>query len=64
MNSKNQRGGVRKGAGRKKDSGLYAESTKVVRIPISRISEVKIGKVIYKLSRTAVCGHFRLISVL
>ena len=42
MNSKkNQRGGVRKGAGRKKDSGLYAESTKVVRIPISRISEVK-----------------------
>jgi DNA polymerase V len=42
MNSKkNQRGGVRKGAGRKKDSGLYAEATKVVRIPISRISEVK-----------------------
>ena len=40
-NKKNQRGGVRKGAGRKKDSGLYAESTKVVRIPISRISEVK-----------------------
>jgi len=38
---KNQRGGVRKGAGRKKDSGLYAEATKVVRIPISRISEVK-----------------------
>jgi len=42
MNSKkNQGGGVRKGAGRKKDSGLYAEATKVVRIPISRISEVK-----------------------
>ena len=40
-NKKNQRGGVRKGAGRKKGSGLYAESTKVVRIPISRISEVK-----------------------
>ena len=40
-NKKNQRGGVRKGAGRKKDSGLYAEATKVVRIPISRISEVK-----------------------
>ena len=40
-NKKNQRGGVRKGAGRKKDSGLYAEATKVMRIPISRISEVK-----------------------
>ena len=40
-NKKNQRGGARKGAGRKKDSGLYAEATKVVRIPISRISEVK-----------------------
>ena len=40
-NKKNHRGGVRKGAGRKKDSGLYAEATKVVRIPISRISEVK-----------------------
>ena len=40
-NKKNQRGGARKGAGRKKDSGLYAESTKVVRIPISRIGDVK-----------------------
>src|SRR5210317_453968 len=42
MNSKkNKRDGVRKGAGRKKDSCLYAEATKVVRSPISRISEVK-----------------------
>ena len=40
-NKKNQRGGIRKGAGRKKGSGLYSESTKVVRIPISRISEVR-----------------------
>ena len=40
-NKKNQKGGARKGAGRKKGSGLYAESTKVVRIPISRIGDVK-----------------------
>ncbi len=40
-NKKNQKGGARKGAGRKKGSGLYAESTKVVRIPTSRIGEVK-----------------------
>ena len=34
-------GGLRVGAGRKKDTGPYAESTKVVRIPHSRVKAVK-----------------------
>ena len=34
-------GGLRVGAGRKKDTGPYAESTKVVRIPHSRVKVVK-----------------------
>ena len=38
---KHTRGGLRVGAGRKKDTGPYAESTKVVRIPHSRVKAVK-----------------------
>lgn len=38
---KNTQGGFRKGAGRKIGTGPYAESTKVVRIPQSRVDEVK-----------------------
>lgn len=38
---KHTHGGLRVGAGRKKDTGLYAESTKVVRIPHSRVKAVK-----------------------
>ena len=34
-------GGLRVGAGRKKDTGPYAELTKVVRIPHSRVKAVK-----------------------
>jgi DNA polymerase V len=34
-------GGLRVGAGRKKDTGPYAEPTKVVRIPHSRVEAVK-----------------------
>ena len=36
-----QHGGVREGAGRKKGSGPYGETTKVVRIPESKVAEVK-----------------------
>lgn len=38
---KHTHGGLRVGAGRKKDTGPYAESTKVVRIPHSRVKVVK-----------------------
>ena len=38
---KHTHGGLRVGAGRKKDTGPYAESTKVVRIPHSRVKAVK-----------------------
>ena len=34
------RGGARKGAGRPKGQGKYGESTKAVRIPISKIDYV------------------------
>lgn len=36
------RGGKRKGAGRKKNSGRYGEPTKPVRIPVSLIDKVKL----------------------
>lgn len=38
---KHTHGGLRVGAGRKKDTGPYAESTKVVRIPHSCVKAVK-----------------------
>ena len=38
---KHTHGGLRVGAGRKKDTGPYAEPTKVVRIPYSRVEAVK-----------------------
>lgn len=34
-------GGARKGAGRKKGSGLFGETTKVMRIPVSKEQQVK-----------------------
>jgi DNA polymerase V len=40
-NSKSKRGGARPGAGRKKGSSVYGESTKAIRVPESMISEVK-----------------------
>ena len=36
-----KRGGARKGAGRKKGSSVYAESTQAIRVPESMIPEVK-----------------------
>ncbi len=39
--SKSKRGGARMGAGRKKGSSIYGESTKAIRIPESMVSEVK-----------------------
>lgn len=39
--SKSKRGGVRLGAGRKKGSSIYGETTKAIRIPESMVSEVK-----------------------
>ena len=39
--SKLKRGGVRLGAGRKKGSSIYGETTKAIRIPESMVSEVK-----------------------
>ena len=38
---KNSHGGARKGAGRKKGSGKFGEPTQVMRVPISRIGEIK-----------------------
>ncbi|NCN44376.1 MAG: DNA polymerase V [Piscirickettsiaceae bacterium CG_4_9_14_3_um_filter_43_564] len=34
-------GGARKGAGRKKGSGIYGEATQVIRVPISKITTLK-----------------------
>ena len=36
-----ERGGVRPGAGRKKGSGKFGESTKVLRVPVSKVSEIQ-----------------------
>ncbi len=43
MNStaKNKHGGARVGAGRKKGSSIYAESTKAIRVPESMLPEIK-----------------------
>jgi len=38
---KPKRGGSRPGAGRKKGSSVYGESTKAIRVPESMVSEVK-----------------------
>ncbi len=38
---KNNRGGVRLGAGRKSGSGLYGEETKVIRVPRSSLGDIK-----------------------
>ena len=38
---KSTRGGIRPGAGRKKGSSVYGESTQVIRVPESMVSEVK-----------------------
>ena len=39
--AKSNRGGTRPGAGRKKGSSVYGESTKAIRVPESMISQVK-----------------------
>lgn len=39
--SSSRYGGARKGAGRKKGSGVFGETTKVIRIPISKEQQVK-----------------------
>ena len=36
----NKRGGFRVGAGRKSGSGCFGESTKVIRVPTSRVTEI------------------------
>jgi DNA polymerase V len=46
MNQENEqksaeRGGVRPGAGRKKGSGKFGEATKVLRVPVSKVSEIQ-----------------------
>ncbi len=38
---KNTHGGARKGAGRKMGSGRFGEPTQVIRIPVSKIGEIK-----------------------
>jgi DNA polymerase V len=40
-NKKIKHGGYRDGSGRKKGTGLYSEQTKVLRVPKSRVDEVK-----------------------
>lgn len=36
-----KRGGIRQGAGRKKGSGKFGEPTKVLRVPVSKVSEIQ-----------------------
>jgi DNA polymerase V len=40
-NNKAKRGGARPGAGRKKGSSVYGETTKAIRVPESMLSEIK-----------------------
>jgi len=58
------RGGKREGAGRKLGSGAYGEQTKVMRIPASRLDEVKMilqfpRKLMPEPGRTKVSDVFR-----
>ena len=39
--SKNKHGGLRPGAGRKLNSGIYGESTKVIRVPESKVFDIQ-----------------------
>ena len=41
VKNKNTRGGSRAGAGRKLNSGIYGESTKVIRVPKSKVFDIK-----------------------
>ena len=41
VKNKNNRGGVRLGAGRKSGSGLYGEENKVIRVPSSSLGNIK-----------------------
>ena len=38
---KNKHGGLRSGAGRKSGTGKYGESTKVMRVPASKVTDIK-----------------------
>ena len=40
-NNKNSHGGLRAGAGRKVNSGMYGESTKVIRVPESKVVDIQ-----------------------
>jgi len=49
MNNKTQtHGGARAGAGRKKNSGKFKEDTRVMRVPISLVAQVKSTLEVYK----------------
>ncbi|MAR99785.1 MAG: peptidase S24 [Nitrosomonadales bacterium] len=39
--NKKRHGGLRTGAGRKLHSGIYGESTKVIRVPTSKVSDIQ-----------------------
>ena len=40
-NNNNKHGGLRLGAGRKLNSGVYGEATKVMRVPESKVFDIK-----------------------
>ena len=40
-NNKNAHGGLRAGAGRKLNSGIYGEATKVIRVPESKVVDIQ-----------------------
>jgi len=46
--NKNNHGGARKGAGRKKNSGIFKEGTKVLRVPFSLADEILPSIEVYK----------------
>jgi len=56
---KQTRGGARLGAGRKKGSSVYGETTKAIRVPESMIPEVKIMLSQRKLQSTELASVYR-----
>ncbi len=55
--AKSQRGGARSGAGRKKGSSVYGESTRAIRIPESMLPELKAMLELRKHSSTKQHSH-------
>ena len=41
IKNKKQHGGLRSGAGRRLNSGIYGEPTKVIRVPKSKVYDIK-----------------------